>query len=122
MDGQSLLQKEIKAPQYIFSASVDSNQIEVTKNGLWVWDSARKAPPFYQLGYIGLIACDQWFELYVQNPGMFYGQVKDHTYACDPGTLLTPEQAEQIMLAHLSRDGYDVSSFPYSISMHEYSE
>jgi hypothetical protein len=122
MEGQSLLRKEIKAPQTIFSASVDANQIKVSKEGLWMVNALKKVPPFYQLGYIGLVACDQWFELYLQSPHMLYGTVKDHTYICDSHTRLTPEGAEHILLDHLSHNGYDTSSFPSSISMQEYTE
>jgi len=115
MDGQSLLKKDLDAPQDIFSASVNSNLVEVSKNGLWVVDTKRKAPPFYQVGYVGLIACDQWFELYLQSPRMLYGKIKNYTYTCDPSTLLKPEQAENILLAHLFQNGFDTSSFPSSI-------
>jgi hypothetical protein len=121
MEGQSLIQDNLTTPAYIFSASVDSSLIEVSKDGLWVVDAERTTPPFYQLGYVGLIACDQWFELYVKNPGMVYGRIKGHTYSCDSGILPTPEAAQQILLDHLLQNGFDTSSFPSSISV-QYSE
>jgi hypothetical protein len=122
MDGQSLLKSEITAPKYIFSASVDSDQIEISKNGLWVVNALNQDPPFYELGYVGLVTCDQWFALYLQPPGLFYGNVKDHTYVCDPGARLTPQQAERILLDHLSQNGYDISSLPAVISTKQYTE
>jgi len=112
MDGKSLVGKNVAQPPYIFSASVDSNQIEVTKNGLWEVDAQRKAPPFYQLGYVGLVACDQWFELYVQNPALREGIVQDHTYPCDPSKALSAEEAKHILLDQLAKNGFDISSFP----------
>jgi arylsulfatase A-like enzyme len=115
MDGQSLLSKELQAPPYIFSAAVDSQLIEISKQGLWVVDAGRRTPPFYQLGYVGLVACDQWFELYLQNPAMIYGKVKGHTHSCGSVSLLAPEEAKQILLDHLSQNGFDISSFPGTI-------
>ena len=112
MDGKSLIAKNESQPPYIFSASVDSNQIEVTKNGLWEVDAERKAPPFYQLGYVGLVACDQWFELYVQNPALREGKVQDHTSPCAPGKALNAEDAKRILLDQLAKNGFDISSFP----------
>ncbi|HSJ89313.1 MAG TPA: sulfatase-like hydrolase/transferase, partial [Anaerolineales bacterium] len=117
MDGQSLLRKDMKASPYIFSAGVDSELIEISKQGLWVVDTGKRVPPFYQLGYVGLIACDQWFELYLQNPAMFYGKVKGHTYSCDSAALPTPEEAKHVLLDHLSKNGFDTSSFPSVISI-----
>jgi hypothetical protein len=82
-----------------------------------VVDTGKRVPPFYQLGYVGLIACDQWFELYLQNPAMFYGKVKGHTYSCDSAALPTPEEAKHVLLDHLSKNGFDTSSFPSVISI-----
>ena len=118
MDGQSLIGNEHQSPPYIFSASVDSNQIEVTKDGLWVVDSQRKVPPFYQLGYVGLVACDQWFELYLQNPVLREGIVKDHTYPCNSDAKINAQDAKRILLEHLSKNGFDTSSFPTSVPVH----
>lgn len=115
MAGQSLIDDDFIAPGYIFSSSVDSSLIEVSKNGIWVTDAARKAPPFYQVGYVGLVACDQWFELYVKTPGMFHGKVNGHSGSCASSKPLSPEEAERILLEHLSRSGFDISSFPDSI-------
>ena len=116
MDGQSLIAENLRAPAYIFSASVESNLIDVTGAGLWAVEAERRSPPFYQVGYAGVVACDQWYELYVQNPALLYGMVKGHTGSCRPA-LSTPEQAKQILLDHLLQHGYDISSFPSSISM-----
>ena len=115
MDGKSLIAKNTVQPPYIFSASVDSNQIEVTKNGLWEVDAQRKVPPFYQLGYVGLVACDQWFELYLQKPALREGKVQDHTYSCDPGKALNVEDAKRVLLDQLAKNGFDISSFPSSV-------
>ena len=117
MRGQSLLNDALIGPQYIFSASVESSLIEVSKDGLWIVAADRQKPPFYQVGYVGLIACDRWFELYLQNPGMLYGDVKGHTQSCKPDSLPTAEEAEAILLDHLLQNGFDISSFPGSISV-----
>jgi hypothetical protein len=114
MAGQSLIDDFI-APDHIFSSSVDASLIEVSKDGIWVTDAGRKAPPFYQVGYVGLVACDQWFELYVKNPGMSHGKVKGHSGSCASAKALSTDEAERLLLEHLSRNGFDVSSFPGSI-------
>lgn len=117
MRGQSLFNEGLVGPQYIFSASVETSLIEVSKDGLWIVEAERKKPPFYQVGYVGLIVCDQWFELYLQNPEMLYGKVKGHTQPCSPDILLTAEEAEDILLDHLMQNGFDISSFPSLISI-----
>jgi arylsulfatase A-like enzyme len=117
MQGRSLIRENLATPEHVFSASVDSNLIEVTKEGLWAVETARSSPPFYQLGYVGLVLCDQWYELYVQDPSLRYGTVQGHTGACDRRTAPTPGQARQILLDHLFQSGYDVSAFPESIPM-----
>ena len=117
MRGQSLLNNASVEPQYIFNASVESSLIEISTEGFWIVDAERKKPPFYQVGYVGLIVCDQWFELYLQNPGMLYGNVNGHTQPCSPGSLLTSDEAEAILLNHLLQNGFDISSFPSSISV-----
>ena len=115
MAGQSLIDNDFLAPDHIFSSSVDSGLIEISKNGIWVTDAGRKAPPFYQVGYVGLVACDQWFELYVKNPGMSHGNIKGHSGSCASTKTLSIEDAERILLEHLSQNGFDISSFPDSI-------
>jgi arylsulfatase A-like enzyme len=115
MRGQSLIEENLARTEHVFSASVDSSQIEVTREGLWAVETARSSPPFYQVGYVGLVVCDRWYELYVQKPSLRYGTVQGHTGACDPATAPTPDQARQIFLDHLSKHGYDVSAFPGSI-------
>lgn len=115
MGGQSLIDDDFIAADHIFSSSVDASLIEISKNGIWVIDAGRKTPPFYQVGYVGLVACDQWFELYVKNPGMYHGKVNGHSGSCASTKTFSIEEAERILLEHLSRNGFDISSFPDSI-------
>ncbi len=120
MDGESLISEDLKPPQYIFSASVDSNLIEVSKNGVWQVQWENSSPPFYQVGYVGLVACNEWYELYVQNPSLSYGEIKGYPEPCALSALPTPEQAKQILLDHLFQNGFDVSSFPNSVPLHHF--
>jgi hypothetical protein len=117
MEGQSLIAENLKAPKYIFSASVESNLIDVTGEGLWAVEAERRKPPFYQLGYIGLVACNQWYELYVQEPSLHYGSVTGHAGPCESTMVPAPAQAKEILLDHLFQHGYDIFSFPASIPM-----
>ncbi|PWB69702.1 MAG: hypothetical protein C3F07_18690 [Anaerolineales bacterium] len=119
MDGQSLLQENLESPNYIFSASVESSLIEISKDGIWSVQMERASPPFYQVGYVGLIVCDHWYELYLQPPRFVFGEVDEYTATCDLDMLPTNEQAIQILLAHLSQYGFDVSSFPDSIPIRQ---
>jgi hypothetical protein len=118
MDGQSLLEQNLKPSDYIFSASVESSLVDVTKDGLWAVEMERRSPPFYQVGYVGLIVCDRWYELYVQNPRMLHGNIKDLNTPCGLGTVPDPEYARQILLEYLFNNGYDISSFPTSVPIH----
>jgi hypothetical protein len=121
MKGQSLIAETPPKAGHIFSASVASDLTEVTADGLWAVEAERRSPPFYQLGYVGLVVCDQWYQLYVRNPGLRYGKVRGHTGGCDSASLPGPDQAKQILLDHLAQNGYDVSAFPISIPV-EYSK
>jgi hypothetical protein len=121
MTGESLIADTPSAAGYIFSASVASDLTAVTADGLWAVEAERRSPPFYQLGYVGMVVCDQWYELYVRNPSLRYGKVRGHAGGCNSPSLKEPEQAKQILLDHLSQNGYDVSAFPTLIPV-EYSE
>jgi glucan phosphoethanolaminetransferase (alkaline phosphatase superfamily) len=112
VDGQTLLEHDLKPPQYIFSASVEASLVDVTKEGLWAVEAERRSPPFYQVGYVGLIACGQWYELYVQDPSLLYGTVKGETGSCASVAEPDPENAKQILLEYLHENGYDILSFP----------
>lgn len=118
MDGQSLLEQNLKPSDYIFSASVESSLVDVTKDGLWAVEMERRSPPFYQVGYVGLIVCDRWYELYVQNPRMLHGNIKGLNTPCGLRTVPDPEYARQILLEYLFNNGYDISSFPTSVPIH----
>jgi hypothetical protein len=121
MTGESLIADTPSAAGYIFSASVASDLTAVTADGLWAVEAERRSPPFYQLGYVGMVVCDQWYELYVRNPSLRYGKFRGHAGGCNSPSLKEPEQAKQILLDHLSQNGYDVSAFPTLIPV-EYSE
>ena len=115
MGGHSLLEQNLNPAEYIFSASVESSLVEVTKEGLWAVEMERRSPPFFQLGYVGFVICDQWYELYVYDPKLLFGEVKGHTAPCDTTSMQNPERGQQILLNYLLQNGYDVSSLPSSI-------
>ena len=119
MAGQSLLREDLETPDHIFSASVDTDLVTVAKDGIWSVQMERTWPPFYQVGYVDLVACNQWYELYLPSPRLQYGDITDYKGPCDASTLPTPEQAIQILLDHLFQNGFDVSSFPKSVPMHQ---
>jgi hypothetical protein len=116
MIGRSLIMVDAKVPQHIFSASVESSLIEVSTDGVWAVQAERSSPPFYQVGYVGLVTCDQWYELYVQEPGLLYGEIEGHTQPCD--SSIAPDRVKQILLDHLFQNGFDILSFPDSIPAH----
>jgi len=118
LSGRSLLsQGEPPVDRYILAASTTGELVAVTESRGWALSEDKIAPPFYQLGYVSLIVCNRWYELYFIHPRLLYGEVQGHTAPCDANNLPTTDYAKSIILNHLADNDYNVSSFPKDISI-----
>lgn len=73
---------------------------------------AKYDPPFYSMGGIAVVVCNRWYQLKLEDGGLFVRDVEGHTRPCTEQELPTPQAALQFMLSHLEKKGYDVSSVP----------
>ena len=116
MQGRSILSDELSATYPIFSADVSAEVVE-NVDGEWIIVEDDIAPPFYQLGKVNLILCDQWFSLDIRRPRLIYGEIGGSTAICDEAEIPSPEQAKEIILQELIENGYDISSYPTEIEL-----
>lgn len=68
------------------------------------WSVQNPGPPWFSLGRLFLVHCDQGFILHLDSMEIEAGRVSGSTAAC--ARQITPEQARQMMLAHLQEKGY----------------
>lgn len=112
MEGHSILANDLSPVRNIFSADV-ARGITVNVDGRgWIVDESKVYPPFYQVGQMNLIVCDQWFSLNLREPELTFGKVKGSTSVCNEAYIPSPEQAQDLILQRLNDDGYDTSSYP----------
>ena len=62
-------------------------------------------PPWYSLGRISLIHCDQAFLLWLESMKIEAAAVPGSTAGCEE--RLSPEQARQVLMGHLKEKGYE---------------
>jgi len=115
VSGVSLIQQGLPADRPIFSASTDPSLVERVEAEHNALNVNLLHPPFYQIGSIGLVVCNQWFSLNLTNPELTYGVVQGYSGSCDSINIPSPHQAREMILDHLFINGYDVSDFPRNI-------
>jgi arylsulfatase A-like enzyme len=115
MQGQSILSPDLSPSREILSANVGDELMVTEDRRTWVVDESKISPPFYDLGKINLVVCDRWFSLDLRNPELSYGDVEGSTASCPQDVIPSPEEAEAILVQHLSIDHYDMTKFPVGI-------
>jgi hypothetical protein len=112
MKGRSLLTDGLPAARRIFSATVGP-ELRLTEDGrIWLVDQTKISAPFYQLGEVNLVVCDQWFSLDLRNPQLTHGRMEDSTALCLQSDIPSVQEAQALLLQHLSDSRYDVTKFP----------
>lgn len=114
MEGQSLLKGEPDAGRLIFSTGAAYVK-EI--NGIFMVDPEQRKPPFYQLGFLGIVDCQVWYRYDLIHRAWSSGPVLEHTMPCQTEELLPPEQIRSALLAHLADKGFDISSLKEEISV-----
>ena len=110
LEGDSLLEE---IPQrYLFSTNpADSVKVKMN-DGFY---EGRMIPPFYQLGIVTMIACDNWYSLNLKEPKLTSGTVDGSTLSCNENTVPSEDDAVSIILGQLQKNNYDISTFPNSV-------
>ncbi len=110
MLGQSLIQEDRPDNELIFSTGT----VQTLRNDqkLWVVDSARVKPPFYQFSFFNIINCHKWYQIDVTSLTWNSGDVPEHTMPCSEEQLLTKDQIYEALVEHLSAYGFDISTIP----------
>lgn len=104
MAGRSLLSPSL-VKQPIFTAKIPKSSRDMLTNQVIYPDSE---PPFYQFGRISVIACNQWFELDLQQMTLTEGVVADRQAPC--ATKIDDTEALKLLIHHLQSYGFDTSS------------
>ena len=109
MRGQSLLSSQISPHRRIITIRMKSKVAEVI-DGLWQINQAKVKPPFFHLGFVGVIICHRWYELDLTKKVLRYSEIKGHTSPCKEGDSPGPEEIERFIVDHLKINQWDVSS------------
>jgi hypothetical protein len=108
MKGQCLLSPDPIKDGLIFSLKGVS-AVQDEKN-LWLIDTSRLQPPFYQFQSIQVVACNHWFELNLWTQEWITGTIDGHTSPCTEEVLPSKAELEQQIIRLLEQQGFDVSS------------
>lgn len=106
MEGQSLLKGEPDASRLIFSTG--AAYIKEIK-GIFMVDPEQRKPPFYQLGFLGIVDCQTWYRYDLVHHVWSSGLILEQTTPCQKNQLLSPGQISDALLTHLAQRGYDIS-------------
>jgi arylsulfatase A-like enzyme len=109
MSGQTLLQSE-PGKRDIFAPGSIGEQVEENALGIFQTVPERIKPPFYQVGLLNLIDCQNWYELNLVHLSLSGGEVDGHTAPCSADEVITAQQAYDLLVEYLSEKGYDTSS------------
>ncbi len=108
MGGVSLLRGEPPANRPIFSAAPN---FRAQNDFKWLaLDTKKIKPPFYQFGTIGMVICQNWYEVDTTNLSWQEGKVPNYPSACSANNLPTLSQAQQMMLDQLKKDGFNTTT------------
>ena len=109
MSGQSLLRGEPDRFRPIFSVLRVLGSA-VKKQGLWRLEGASLSPPFFSLGRVTVVVCNEWYSLNLARRLERGGLIEHHSSPCSPDELPSPQEERSMIVDHLRSVGYDVSS------------
>ena len=106
MPGESLLSADLDPLRPILSSHVADRKALVMD---WIVATDVK-PPFYSLGHLALVQCQNSFKLNLKTGRIRQVKVPGHTAPCPEEDLFTLDEARNHLVEHLRENGYDVSS------------
>jgi hypothetical protein len=107
MTGRSLIAESPDPLRPIFSATRRS-EVEVTDSGLWQISQGESGPPFFTMGRLQAVVCNMGYSLDLVDNVLTVFEVEGHSSVCLPDQLPSPREAEQLLLAHLTENGYEL--------------
>ncbi len=78
-------------------------------------DTSKIQPPFYQFGDIGMIICQERYDLDTAGLTITRSVVPDYPNPCDPAALPDDQQAQQILLDRLKQDHFDITNLEVAL-------
>ena len=72
-------------------------------------DTEEIGPPFYSLGYLGVLICDRFFQLELEPGILRVSEVSAENPSCSLEESPTTEEIGQMLVEHLRDCGYDTS-------------
>lgn len=109
MSGKSLLRGEPDRLRPIFSVFRVSGS-EIKEHGLWWIESGQLAPPFFSLGRVTVVICNEWYALNLSKGAGRGALIEQQSAPCRPDELPGPAEERAIIVDHLRSVGYDVSA------------
>ncbi len=110
MNGQSLLKGEPPASRPIFSAAPSYRYHN--DEGRLQMNLSQLKPPFYQFGEIGMVICQKYYAFDTAAHTWQETDIQGYPTPCAANSLPSNQQAEEIMLKQLKRDGFAIMSIP----------
>ena len=107
MDGNSLISGDHDRKRLIFSVKAAQNQKD--KSGQF--QIVNYAPPFYALGKLAIIQCQQMIQLNLLTQELQQSLIKKHSNPCSLDELITIDEAYELMVSYLDKEGYDMAGF-----------
>lgn len=107
MDGNSLISGEIKKNRLMFSVRTAPNR----RGESGQFQIANYAPPFYALGKLAIIQCQQVTQLNLLTQELQQSIIKKHTQPCAKDDLISTDEAYEQMVKYLENEGYDMAGF-----------
>ncbi len=109
MEGRSLISDDLRPDFPIFSA--DRRHGVTRLRAGWIEMNVEEiGPPFYSLGYLGVLICDQFFQLEIEPGILRVSKVNTETSSCSHEELPATDEISQMLVNHLRESGYDTSS------------
>ena len=108
MEGQSLISSAVDPERLIFVVDRRRGLAGVMKRRQA--EDPGVAPPFFTLGFLGVLCCPRLFMLDLDESALVISNVKGHTAPCSEKDIPAPEEIGRIIIDHLSESGYDTSS------------
>jgi len=105
-EGNSLL-GVINENRPIYSLGVGT--IHVTDDGQILLSNRNSKPPFFQFGYIGLVECDNWFKIGLDQLTFDSGKLLSMVPPCNSFQEIDKNKAIQFMKEYLSQNGFNTS-------------
>ena len=108
MRGRSLIASGLDPFHPILIAG--EREAKAIRDDRWEMDPDRAGPPFFSLGSLSAIIGDRIFRLDLQKPNFEVSRVNGHTAVFDENKIPSPTEVQRLLLSHLSKNGYDISS------------